>query len=352
MADIAGQPRPDLSHKATAPLDMEFFELLRRLETEELRFGRAGGPSREPARLGQRVRLAMATRDVAGFRPGTDQRPPEVDVEVLGLLGPEGALPLHISRWIMARLSDRWFTGDDGRASSDTAFLDFCNMIQHRMLALYWRAWGDAHAEVQAELGQGGRVQALIDTLAGIGSPGPNSSAGSDPMCALKRRHATALAREVNGVERLTRFLADLLGAPVALTEFVGEWLPIPVALQTRLGQTHACLGQGAVAGARSYQRQLRVELRIGPLDLAHYLQLLENKAQRSDLIHAIVFCMGRELDVDLRLVLARNAVPDPRLGTCQLGRTTWISPPRTRDAEDMRQRAITRPPPDARVAA
>ena len=107
MADDAGQPRPDLSGDLAAPESMGFFELLRRLERDQQRFGRAGGPSREPARLGQRARLTFGTRDVAGFHPGT---PPRVDVEVLGLLGPEGALPLHLTRWVLSRLSDRWFT--------------------------------------------------------------------------------------------------------------------------------------------------------------------------------------------------------------------------------------------------
>lgn len=344
MADAAGQPRLDLSHKPTEPVEMGFFELLRRLETAGQRFGRAGGAAHEPARLGQRVRMSMATRDVAGFRPGTQNRPPEVDVEVLGLIGPEGAMPLHITRWMMARLSDRWFAGDDDRANSDTTFLDFCNMLQHRMLSLYWRAWGDARPEVQAELGAGGRVQAVVDTLAGIGLPGTRPAPAADGVTALKRRHATSLAAGVNGVERLTGPLTDLLGAPVTLAEFIGEWLEIPSALQTRLGRVHARLGQGAVVGARTFQRQMRIELRVGPLDLAAYRRLLDDKGLRDRLVHLVLFCIGREVDVDLRLMLTKGAVPDPTLGQCQLGRTTWISPPRRRDAADLRQRSITRP--------
>ena len=109
MADVARQPRPDLNGQATDPLATGFFELLRRLETETQRFGRSGGPADEPARLGQRVRLAVATREIAGFRPGDDLHPTEIDVEVLGLLGPEGAMPLHMTRWVMERLSENAF---------------------------------------------------------------------------------------------------------------------------------------------------------------------------------------------------------------------------------------------------
>lgn len=342
MADHTRHPRPDLSHRASDPLAMGFFELVRRLETPTERFGRAGGPAREPARLGQRVRLSMATRDIAGYRPGDGTRAPEVDVEVLGLLGPEGALPLHLNRWIMARLSDRWFAGDDNHATSDTTFLDFCNMLQHRMLALFWRAWGDARPEVQAELGTGGRLQALVDALAGIGLPGLKAPDGTPGFSALARRHATSLAQEVHAPERLAGLLGDLLGAPVAVVEFIGEWIAIPRALQTRLGRAHAALGRGAVAGARTFQRQSRIELKVGPLALAPYKRLLEDAALRSALSRAILFAHGTDIAVDLRLAVAARSVPDPRIGQCQLGRTTWISPRRSRDADDFCARAFT----------
>ena len=336
MADVAGYPRPDLSHKTVRPETMGFFELLRRLETEGVRFGRSGGPGREPARLGQRVRLSVATRDVVGFVAGVDGGPAKVDVEVLGLLGPEGAMPLHMTRWIMARLSDRWFSGGQDTETSDTTFLDFCNMLQHRMLALYWRGWADAHPEVQIEVGTGGRLQAMLSALSGVGMPGmvQGNATSSDPDLAF--RFATSLASSVNGVERLTQYLSDLLGAPVSLGEFVGHWLEIPAPLQTRLGRIHAGLGTGAVVGARCFQRQTRAELRVGPLSLPQYQQLLADRALQSDLRRAIRFVAGEDIEFDLRLVLARDAIPDPRLGQCRLGRTTWVSPTGKRDADDL----------------
>ncbi|MCX7888224.1 MAG: type VI secretion system baseplate subunit TssG [Rhodobacteraceae bacterium] len=339
MAHVAGQPRPDLTGDLAPPETMDFFELLRRLETPEARFGRAGGPEREPARLGQRARLAFATRDVAEFRPSTGKRPAEVDVEVLGLLGPEGALPLHLTRWVMARLSERWFAGGDGRATADTTFLDFANMLQHRMLALYWRAWADARGEVQAELGTGGRIAAMIDALAGIGLPGTK---GAPAIDAVRRRHASALGHEVNGPERLTRLVADIVGAPVELVEFVGDWMEIPQGLQTRVGTAHARLGAGAVAGRRVFQRQTRAELRIGPVGLDHYLRIIGDGELRRDLREAIRFAAGREIDFDIRPVLSREAVPPPAVGRVQLGRTAWLAGPRQDDAADYRMARVT----------
>jgi type VI secretion system protein ImpH len=332
VADDAGQPRPDLTGDVPAPESMGFFELLRRLERDGARFGRAGGPSREPARLGQRARLTFGTRDVAGFHPG---KPSKVDVEVLGLLGPEGAMPLHITRWVMGRMSDRWFT-DGSDAASDTTFLDFCNLLQHRMMALYWRAWGDARPEVQIEHEAAARVRALVEALAGIALPGTKPKV-PDAQTRLKLRHATALGRQVYSVERLTSYLGDVLEAPVTLVEFLGTWTQVPPRLQSRLGLQHAQLGRSAVVGSRSFQRQTLVELRVGPLSLARFSEFLADAALTARLRHAIRHAMGREMEFNLRLVLAKDAIPDARLGQCQLGRTTWLSPKRQRDADDLR---------------
>lgn len=332
MADDAGQPRPDLTGDVASPETMGFFELLRRLERGQMRFGRSGGPSKEPARLGQRARLTFGTRDVAGFHPGT---PPKVDVEVLGLLGPEGAMPLHLTRWVMGRLSDRWFTeGSD--AASDTTFLDFCNLLQHRMMALYWRAWADARPEVQIEHGPAGRVQALVEALAGVALPGTKPKV-PDVQTRLKLRHATALGRQVTSVERLTAYLSDVLEAPVTLVEFLGTWTEIPPRLQSRLGRQHAQLGRSAVVGSRSFQRQTLVELRVGPLPLARFTEFLADAALTARLRHAIRHAMGREMEFNLRLVLAKEDIPDTRLGQSRLGQTSWLSPKRTEPADDFR---------------
>ena len=342
MADVPGQPRPDLGYRNPDPEEIGFFELLRRLERDGLRFGRSGGPGAEPARLGQRARLSMATRDVAGFAPPGEDTPARVEVEVLGLFGPEGAMPLHLTRWIMARQAERWFTSGATQASADTGFLDFANMLQHRHLAFFWRAWGDLHPEVGVELDGGGRVGAMLQTLAGIGLPGLRAAnrRTADPDLAV--RQATSLGHQVNGAERLTGFLSDLLKVPVRLREFVGHWMEIPPPLQTRLGRAHAGLGRGAMVGARVFQRQDRAELQLGPLPLARYLQIIRDGATLAAIRRAIRFVAGADVEYDLRLVLARDEVPEPRLGQCAIGRTFWLGGRPARDPADWCQRGFS----------
>lgn len=338
------------------PLDQElasvssFFELLRRLETTEQRFGRSGGPKDEPARLAQAVRLSFATRDVEGIEWDQDSDCLRVEQHVLGLLGPEGPMPLHMTRWVMNRLSNRWFGSGEKDASSDKAFLNFCNMLQHRLISLYWRAWADARMDIQYSFDTGGKVGAVFATLAGVGLPG---KPGQLPeSLAEKLRHGTSLANETQGVARLTGLLQDILKAPVQMKEFIGTWRDIPQPLQSRLGKDFARLGGNLVVGRRVFGRQDRVELRVGPLSLDKFTALFSDTQTISSLRHAIIFAAGLQTEFDLRLVLDKTEIPKAQLGSCQLSRTTWLNPDQDKNPDDLRLACITAETDLMKVAA
>jgi type VI secretion system protein ImpH len=343
MADDARQSLPDLGKldpgRAEALDDtFDFFELLRRLEQRGGLFGYSGRADREPARLGQHVRLSFSAKDVVEFREAKDKTPARVTIANLGLMGPEGPMPLHLTRWVLDRLSQRWFTGADARQTSDTTFVDFVNILQHRMIALYYRAWADAHPAVQVERAVGGRVRAMLEAMAGTGLPGTQNP----DLDAVKLRQAASLASQVDGPERLTLFLAEAFKVPVAIKEFVATWMTIPATLQTRLTQAYAVLGRGATIGPRVFSRQSRIELRVGPLGYEEFKTFLPGGQRLKMFKQAVRDMVGESLDVDLRIVLAREAVPQPRIGAVQLGRTTWLARPAERgDADDMRLRTI-----------
>ncbi|WP_224545031.1 type VI secretion system baseplate subunit TssG [Mesorhizobium sp. CA16] len=354
MADDARQSLPDLAQPASAEAEtlsesFDFFELLRRLEQRRGLFGHSGTADREPARLGQHVRLSFSARDVIKFQDATDKAPARVTVANLGLLGPEGPMPLHLTRWVLDRLSQRWFTGAGAEQTSDTTFVDFVNILQHRMIALYYRAWADAHPAVQVERSVGGRVRAMLEAMAGIGLPGTQDS----ELDAVRLRQAGSLANQVDGAERLTLFLATAFKVPVEIKEFVAAWITIPVALQSRVGKAYAALGGGATIGPRVFSRQSRIELRVGPLSLDDFKSFLPGERRLALFKKAVRDMIGEALDVDLRIVLARDAVPSPKMGTIQLGRTSWLSRPVEKgDADDLRLRTIVGWRPDMAEAA
>ncbi|TPJ64019.1 type VI secretion system baseplate subunit TssG [Mesorhizobium sp. B2-6-7] len=343
MADDARQSLPDLDKPSPNPTEglsegFDFFELLRRLEQQNAVFGHSGRPDREPARLGQHVRLAFSARDLVYFREADNGKPARVTIANLGLLGPEGPMPLHLTRWVLDRLSQRWFAGANAQLTSDTTFVDFVNILQHRMIALYYRAWADANPAVQVERAVGGRVRAMLAAMAGIGLPGTRNI----DLDMVKLRQAASLASQVEGPERLTLFLAEAFKVPVKIKEFVAAWTIIPAGLQTRLAKSFAVLGRGATIGPRVFTRQSRIELRVGPLKYDDFKTFLPGSQRLKLFQHAVRDVVGESLDVDLRIVLAREAVPPPRIGAVQLGRTAWLARPAERgDADDMRLRTI-----------
>lgn len=335
MADESRHTPPDVGSQFDDIEDMNFFRMLALLERDGQRFGRSGGSDREPARLGQSARLGFATSDIAGFTHAPHEGgKPKVAVNVLGLLGPEGPMPLHMTRWIMERMSNRWFAGDSATALADTSFLDMVNMLQHRMLAFYWRAWADARPEIHLAHDDGGRVTAMLRSFAGLGLPG--TLTGDTRLDGAKLRHATSLFQQTHGLERLTSFVSTVLGMPVRLHEFVGIWMDIPEHLQSRLGGNFASLGTEVVLGARCFDRLSRAELRVGPLSLAEFTTFLEDELRWDQMCHAINFASGKEMDYDLRLILRAEDVPPAQIGKCQLGRTTWLHRTSKKDADDL----------------
>ncbi|WP_347266001.1 type VI secretion system baseplate subunit TssG [Paracoccus sp. (in: a-proteobacteria)] len=317
MADAPRTSPPDLTG---LPAGIEAFELMRRHETRERRFGHAGSPAQEPARLGQELRLGPAACEVALWRPASDGRPARIALETIGLFGPEGPMPLHISRRIHDRLSERWFAGDPlSEPGADRAFLEFANLLQHRMMALFYRAHAEAQPAIAADHGGRGRLAAMLAALAECGLPGV-------PVEDLLLRHATDLASQIRNPERIAALVSDLLGAPVRLREFAPYWQAMPVHLASRLGRAHAGLGRGAMLGPRVYQPQARAELVVGPLDLPRYRALMVPGPARDALRRLLRLVMGEEIGFDLRLVLAASEVPPPILGAgMELGRCGWL---------------------------
>jgi type VI secretion system protein ImpH len=208
------------------------------------------------------------------------------------------------------------------------------------MIALFYRAWADAHPAVQVERKGGGRVKSMLQALAGIGMPDTRKSDDTLGIDPVRLQQAAALAHQAEGPERLTLFLAEALRAPVRLIEFLPTWVNVPAALQTRIHRSYAALGRDAAIGPRTFQRQSRIELRIGPLSFDDFKALLPGGKRLAALKAAIRELIGSVLDVDLRIVLRRDEVPPARLGEACLARTAWLAPPAGRgDAEDMRLR-------------
>ena len=315
----AGDPLAYYQAIAERPWEHDFFHALRRIEClnpDLPQIGRAVRPAQEPVRLGQEPTLDFAPSVLSALHPATEKCPPKIEVRFLGLLGPNGPLPLHLTDYARERLLH----------GGDTTLPRFLDVFNHRFLSLFYRAWAQAQPTVTLDRPREDRFAVYIGSLFGLGSARVrHRDAVPD---AAKLFHVGLLARHVRNRDGLEALLVDYFQVPVRVQEFAGHWLALPERDRTRLGERGAgvTLGGGAVLGARVWDRQHNVRVRIGPLDLARYEAFLPGGDAIARLVAWLRTYLCFELAWDACLLLKREQVPRIRLGQYgRLGWTTWL---------------------------
>ena len=176
----------------------------------------------------------------------------------MGLLGAHGALPLHVTERLLALPQD----GQDAQAAR--AFLD---MFSTRMLALWYRAWQKYRVEHLVAAPRDAFLPLLL-ALAGVPGGGVFAHDGV-PDTALAAFAGLLRRRPVSGAV-LGRVLSSHFGVAVRVQEGIGHWDPLAPGEQAVVG-ANALLGRRALLGERSWRPDLRVRVRLGPLDRARY---------------------------------------------------------------------------------
>ena len=253
---------------------------------------------------------------------------PRLAVRFLGLFGPQGPLPLHLTEYARERI----------RNEGDKTFSHFADVFHHRMLCLFYRAWGNSQPTVNYDRPENDRFAFYIGSLFGIGTE------------ALRRRdalpdraklfYAGHLACQAKHADGLSAMLRGFFRVPVRIKEFVGEWMDIAIPDQTRLGLSKAigALGQSTVVGARVWGCQHKFRVVVGPMTLKQYQAFLPGGTSLGRLSAVVRNYIGDELEWDANLVLKRAEVPELCLdGGAQLGWTTWLgNPPAGRRIDDL----------------
>jgi type VI secretion system protein ImpH len=317
---------------AAAPYRYDFFQVLRRMEAlfpNQPRLGAALRPKDEPVRLAQEPSLSFAPATLSGFRGPDDESPcARMEVRFFGLLGPNGPLPIHLTEYARGRLLH----------ANDRTFSRFLDLLHHRFLALFYRAWAQAQPTVSLDRPREDRFSAYVGALFGLGAPAVRNRDSVSDLAKLF--YSGLLARHVRNADGLAQVLADFFRVPIGIEQFVGHWMTLPVSERTRLGETSASLGRGAMLGARVWDRQHKFRIALGPLSLAQYESFLPRGSAIGKIVSWVRQYLSFELEWDMRLVLKRAEVPHTRLGQYgRLGWTTWLGKrePRGADVDDLK---------------
>ena len=321
MAGQSGQADRRLNYLAALgerPWAHDFYQVMRRLEAlypQTPRFGEARRPSDEPVRLGQQAELSFAPATLSAMETTADGKP-RVLVRFLGFWGPQGPLPLHLTEFARERL----------RNYDDPTLVRFADLFHHRLLLQFYRAWRQAQPTASRDRPESDRFRTYVGAMTGHGMPGwLRRDAVADDA---RRFHAGTLSRAARNPEGLADILTSYLRIPVEVFSFSPRWLALPQDQRTRLGATEASsqLGMGAVAGKAVFDVQHHFQLRMGPMTLAQYENLLPDGPWFVKLRDWVREYTGEEWRAHAATFLRPEEVPPARLGAgTRLGWTSWL---------------------------
>lgn len=355
------------------PYEFEFYQavqLLERIDSGRVAVGLQGPPEREVVRFRSLPSLnfppsaiySLVREPSAGGRAAP---PPVLTVAFGGLFGPDGALPTHYTEAVIRQLE--W-----GRGDEKTALRDWLDLFNHRLLALFYRAWEKYRPPAQfvrylrarsiAEGGLPGQANTLQVSIAlqakrtepdpftlflyhviGLGPPTLRNriqvavrlSVAADAWRdeAIDRQRLTHVddlalvyyaglfAQRPRNASGLSRIVGDFFGLPTRVVQFTGQWLDVPPEQRTRLTEdSEARLGVNVVAGERVWDVTSSFRVVLGPLGLAAYQELMPDPAPRPRRKSFYLLCqmirlyVGPEFDFEVQIVLRGSEVPECEL--------------------------------------
>lgn len=309
------------------PQSHHIFLALRILEAhykDAPRLGQSRRPSQDKVRLGQDPNMAFAPSAIDGFTP-QGAAPARLTNRFFGFYGPHGPLPIYMTDYAYERKVKH----------RDKTLVGFTDMLTHRMMSLFYRAWVSGAPAVDLDRGQGTTFEAHVAALAGHhGSSFQNRDAMPDMA---KRFFAGHLAAGVKNASGLVTMLRSFFDFPVTCREFVGSWLELEPEDHSHLGQSGR-LGENITLGAAVWTRTAKFRLIVGPLDLPAYERMLPGQPSMQRMADLVRNYLGDTLAYDVNVLLRGDQVPRACLdGGTRLGQTSWLGQrPTDKDADDL----------------
>jgi type VI secretion system protein ImpH len=320
------------------PRRFDFFQAVRVLERHAARVGRDPRfrlrrpvghdfpPAEEAVRFRVDPNLSFPAAALVAATPEKDGAPPALTAAFIGLVGPLGVLPQHYSELVTAQNRQR-----------STALAQFLDLIHHRAVSLFYRAWVKYRPAMAFERadGQDDSFTDILAALTGFTSPSMRGRlAFSDHLVWHFAGLLSAAPRSAAGLEAM---LSEVLGRSVTVEPFIGGWIAVDPDSQTRLSSFEqpdgqfGRLGVDAMAGARAWDAQGRFRVKIGPLDYRRFLDFMPGGGEMARLNDVVQLYAGAEFDAEVEVTLQADGVPQSALtapddpGGPRLGWNTWL---------------------------
>ena len=333
MADQTGAATRSVIQRLQADAtQFDFMQAVRRIEranADRPPIGHSVRIGDDPIRFGQSPSLRFATSTLERCEPGGGDKPPRLFVHFLGLLGPNGPMPIHITEYARERIL----------ANHDRTLACFLDVFNHRMISLFYDAWARNQQTVSFE--RGGENDRFAVYLASFFGVGMESFLNRDSIPDLaKIYYSGRLVCQTRHAEGLKAIVEDYFKIETTIQEFRGQWINLTEAYKCRMGESPytGLLGSTIVVGSKVWDCQQKFRVRLGPMSFKDYTRMLPRGDSFKRLCDWLKNYVGYSMSWDAQLVLKADEVPAIALGKQgQMGWTTWLkSRPFARDADDL----------------
>ncbi|TDX62568.1 type VI secretion system protein ImpH [Methylosinus sp. sav-2] len=337
-----------LEHLADEPWRVDFFDMMRRLERS---LGHASDEAKAKPRIGDSASRKDETIEIDGkavalsfgqdpwmsfpgsnvarvewreHAKGADGEPDSAEeserlhvvLKFLGMLGPQGALPLSVTEE-----AHGW------SLQQDPSFPHFLDIFNNRFLQLFYRAWADSRAIVQHDRPDCDRFQDYVTSTIGLGTPPYRGLAATPKGISV---YAGLLGSRTKSGERLAGAIRGLFAVEVEIEQLGGGWLTIEEGERNRLGRRNCGLGGDLMLGAASFGFDHKFRIRIFVEDMKRYRDFLPTGEDCHRLNDLLFFYIGEEMEWDVEISLPATQTTPISLGrTGELGWTSWMAPNR-----------------------
>jgi type VI secretion system ImpH/TssG family protein len=319
MAAPDRTPPDHLSYLAAAAKTVRrwgLFAILRGAESRAPqlpRIGRAKMPAQNIVDLAQTPSLSFADTTLDSVTPQRGRM--RLSGFWLGLLGPMGPLPTHLTE----------FAVYEARYAARRPFGGWLDVIAGRMLQLFYRAWADSQPTALLDRPGDDRFGDYVAALSGAREGVPADAA----FPAQARLHYAALFASRRSASGIEDAMTHLMGQPVALLEFQPRWRAIEPDDLTRLGTSYAALGQDAVLGGRVRAASDAFRVVIRARNYRDYRTLLPGGTRYAVAAEALTAFAPSHLEWDIALEIEEREARPARLdGQTALGWTGWLRKP------------------------
>ncbi|HEX4880686.1 MAG TPA: type VI secretion system baseplate subunit TssG [Limnobacter sp.] len=268
----------------------------------------------DPVRLGQRPFMNFALHDFHGtawVQASHGEHLPKLHIQNFGLLGPNGALPYHLTEHAYTRIHHH----------GDTTFTEFLDVFHHRAYGLFYRAWAQAQPQVCYAAKTPNPFTRRMGQLAGARPGAPLDEPLQQTDASLERHgmpdHFSRSSKTQEGLEAL---LSHGLACPAQVHPFQGQWLSIHTKRPAWGRPLNRCM-----LGTRAWDCQSLLHVQLGPVPYNTYLSFWPGQAKRKRAQALLRHYLALEYDATITVAIHPDTVPRLALSQVALGRNAWL---------------------------